>query len=231
MFKNMLNPLTRALVGVPDSRFGIVTGIANRLNSGRSEGWDTRFGAAQRKGLSSSVPATTFERNEHGHVIITITGLDLTGADEIKRLEDAGYCVGDCAKSCFKSTETNDYDRNHRLVAGKVHKIALVPGKEIARDSDRTTAALRKLGKKYGYGKPLAGHIPRICESVSYEQMEDMNIRYIASLHEPIKDSCGNPRVLNARRLDGGRWVNAHWDNPYNIWFDFGAFAFPVSVN
>ncbi len=230
MFKNMLNPLTRALVGVPDSRFGIVTGIANRLNSGRGEGWNTRFGAARREVLSSSAFATTLKRNEHGHVIITITGLDLTGAQEIERLEAAGYRMSDCAKSCLESANDDGYDKNHRLVAGRVCKIALVPSKAIARDSDRTTTALRKLGEEYGYGKPLAGHIPRICESVSYEQMEDMNIRYIASLHEPIKDSCGNPRVLNARRLDDGRWVNAHWDNPYNMWFDFGAFAFPVSV-
>ena len=223
--------LTRALVGTPDSRFGVVTDIANRLNSGRGDGWNTRFKAVQRKGFSSSVPANTFERNEHGHVVITITGLDLAGAAEIKRLEDAGYCVGDYAKSCFTSTEADDYDKNHRLVAGKVHKIALVPGKEIARDCDRTTAALRKLGQKYGYGKPRAGHVPRIRESVSDKQMEEMGIGYIASLHEPIKDFGDYPRVLNARRLDGGRWVDAHWDNPYNMWFDFGAFAFPVPVS
>ena len=231
MFKNALGPLTRTLVDISESRFGVVADVANRLNSGRGTGWDTRFRAARRKGFSSSVPASAFARNEYGHVIITITGLNLTGADEIKRLEEAGYRVGDYAKSCFASTETDDYDKNHRLVAGQTHKIALVLGKEIARDCDRTTTALRKLGEKYGYGKPLAGHVPRIRESVSDKQMEEMDIGYIASLHEPIKDSDDYPRVLNALRLDDGRWINAHWDNPYNLWFDFGAFAFPVSVN
>ncbi len=231
MFKNMLSPLTRALVGISDSRFSVVSDTTNRLNSSRDIGWNTRLKSVRRKGLCSSVSATAFERNEHSHAIITITGLDLAGADEIKRLEDAGYRVSDYAKSCFKGTEADDYDKNHRLVAGQVHKIALVPGKEIVRDSSRTTATLRKLGEKYGYGKPLAGHIPRIRESVSDKQMEEMGFWYIASLHEPIKDSDDYPRVLNALRLDDGRWINAHWDNPYNLWFDFGAFAFPVSVN
>jgi hypothetical protein len=226
MPKDMFGSLTRALVGIPDSRFGVVADAANHLSSGRGDGWSTRF--TVRRKFSSSVPASAFARNEYGHVIITITGLNLTGADEIKRLEEAGYRVGDYAKSCFASTETDDYDKNHHLVAGQVHKIALIPGKEIARDCDRTTTALRKLGEKYGYGKPLAGHVPRIRESVSDKQMEEMGIWYIASLHEPIKNSNDCPRVLNARR---GRWVNAYWDNPYNLWFDFGAFAFPVPAN
>ena len=169
-----------------------------------------------------------FERNEHGHIIITFAGLDLTGADEIKRLEETGYRVGDYAKSCFTSAADDGYDKNHRLVAGQLYKVALVPGKEIEHDSDRTTANLRKLGEKYGYGKPLGGHIPRIRESVSDKQMEEMGFDYIAGLHDPIKDSDGRPDVLCADRSDGGRWVDACWDSPGAQWLGSGAFAFPV---
>jgi len=172
-----------------------------------------------------------FERNEHGHVIITFTGLDLTGAQEILRLEAAEYRVGDYAKSCFTSTADDGYDKNHRLVAGQLYKVALVPGKEIERQSDRTTENLRKLGLKYGYGKPLGGHVPRIRESVSDKQMEEMGIVYVASLHEPIKDSDGYPSVLNADRSDAGRWVNTSWDYPDPQWNDHGAFAFPVPAS
>lgn len=230
MSKDMLGPITRALVGIPDSRLGVVADIANRLNSDRGEEWDARFKAVLREGLSAPAPTTTFERNGHGHVIITITGLDLAGADEIKRLEAAGYRVGDYAKSCFKSTRADGYDKNHRLGA-REYKLALIPGKEIARDSDRTTAALRKLGDKYGYGKPRGGHIPRIREAVSDKQMEEMGIWYIASLHDPIKDSGGDPGVLIARRDDDGRWVDACWVGPGGRWDDDGAFAFPVSAS
>jgi hypothetical protein len=169
-----------------------------------------------------------FERNEHGHVIITFTGLDLTGADEIKRFEAAGFRVGDYAKYCFTSTKADGYDKNHRLVAGQTYKIALVPGKEIERDSDRLTVNLQKLGEKYGYGKPLGGHIPRIRESVSDKQMKEMGFVYIVSLHDPIKDSGGFSRVLDARRRVDSRWVGTGWGRPNDQWSDSGAFAFPV---
>jgi hypothetical protein len=169
-----------------------------------------------------------FERNANGHVVITITGLDLTGAQEVARLKGAEYRVSDDAKSCFESTATDSYDANHRLVAGQTYKVALVPGKEIEHGFDRTTANLCKLGEKYGYGKPLAGLIPRIRETVSDKQMGEMGIWNIASLHEPIKDSDGLPLVLIANRLDGGRWVFAFSDDPGGQWPGDGAFAFPV---
>jgi hypothetical protein len=171
------------------------------------------------------------ERNEHGHVIVTVTGLDLTGAQEIERLEAAGCRLSDYAKSCLLSKKKDSYDKNHRLVANQAYKVALMPGKEIP-DADRTTQALRKRGmEKYGYGKPLGGLIPRIRESVSDKQMEDVGIWYIAVLHDPIEDSGGYPRVLSSDRDGGGRWVKAGWDSPDSRWSGDGAFAFPVSAS
>ena len=175
-----------------------------------------------------------FERNEHGHIIVTVTGLDLTGAQEIERLEAAGYVLSDYFKSCLLSKKKDSYDKNHRLVAGQSYKLALMPGKEIERDVDRTTDALRKRGmEKYGYGKPLGGHIPRVRESVSDKQMEEMpgSPWYIAGLHDPIEDSDGDPGVLGANRGDGGRRLRASWGAPGVQWYDNGLFAFPVPAS
>jgi hypothetical protein len=169
---------------------------------------------------------SAFERNEHGHAVITITGLDLSGADEVERLEAASYRVSDYAKSCFKSTKGDGYDKNHRLEPNRAYKIAIVPGKEIERDADRTTANLQKLGEKYGYQKPLAGIVPRIRETVSDEMMKDLDVWYIAALHDPIKDSVGGPGVLSADRSGGGRWVDAYWGDPGDRWSSHGSFAF-----
>ena len=170
-----------------------------------------------------------FERNEHGHVVLSITGLDLTGEQEIERLIAAGFRVSDWAKSCLTSTKADSYEEKHRLVAGQVYKIALMPTKEIERDADRTTEALRKRGiEKYGYGKPLGGIAPRIRESVSDKQMEEMGSWYIAAAHDPIKDSDGNPRVLRSNRLDDGPWLLASIDHPVYPWDVDGAFAFLV---
>ena len=174
----------------------------------------------------------TFDRNEHGHVVITFIGTDITGAQEIELLRSEGYRVGDYAKQCLTSTKPDSYDAKHRLVAGQTYKVALVPGKEILKDFERTTENLRKLGmEKYGYGKPLAGFIPRIRQKVSDKQMEEMGIWYIASPHDPIKDSDGLPDVLIAIRSGGGRWVRAYYGDPGYQWGDGGAFAFPVSAS
>src|SRR3989344_4952885 len=95
-----------------------------------------------------------FERNEHGHVVLTFTGLDITGAEEIARLKAASYRVNNYAESCFLSTKDDGYDKHHRLEAGRIYKVAFMPGKEIERDGDRTTENLRKRGMQlYGYGK------------------------------------------------------------------------------
>lgn len=174
----------------------------------------------------------SFERNEHGHIVFTITGLDLTGEQEIKRLEDAGFRFSEYAKSCLSSTKKDGYDKNHRLVGGQKYKVALMPTREIERNSDRTTDALRKRGiEKYGYEKPLAGIIPRIREAVSDKQMEEMGFWYIAAPHDPINDSGGSPSVLCASRNGDGRWVGADLDLPDSYWFDSGAFAFLVPAS
>lgn len=171
----------------------------------------------------------TFERNEYGHVVLTFTGLDLTGAAEVERLHNGGNLMSDYAKSCFLSTKKDSYDKRHRLVAGQTYRVALMPGREIERGSDRTTEALRRRGmERYGYGKPLAGLVPRIREVLSDERMKELDIWYVAALHEPITDSDGYPGVLYSYRDDGGGWVFAGWGRPVDQWYGFGSFAFQV---
>lgn len=174
----------------------------------------------------------SFERNEYGHIVLSLDGLDLTGQQEVERLIAAGFRVSDRAKSCLTSTKKDGYDKNHRLVAGERYKIALMPTREIVRDSDRTIDALRTRGiEKYGYGKPLAGIVPRIGESVSDKLMEEMGFWFIAASHDTIKDSDGNPDVLCAHRDGDGRWVDASWVHPDDRWNDSGAFAFLVPAS
>ena len=172
------------------------------------------------------------ERNEHGHVVLTFTGLDLMGVAEIGRLEAGGYRVSNYAKSCMLSLEEDSYDKHHRLEADRIYKVALMPGREIERDSDRTTANLRDRGmKRYGYGKPVAGLLPRVRESLSDKQMEELDIWYAAALHDPITDSGGSPSVLYTDRRGVGRLVSAGWGEPGDRWGDDGAFVFPVSAS
>lgn len=175
--------------------------------------------------------SVSLTQNQYGHFVVTITGLDLTGAQEIERLEALGYCVSGYAKSVLQSAGKDGYDQKHRLVAGQSYQIAIVPGKAIARDCDRTTGNLRKEGLKFGYEKPLAGIMPRIRELVSDKQLEEMGFWYIVGLHDGILDSSGRPDVLTADRDGGGRWLRASWDKPDDQWHDSGAFAFLVPAS
>ncbi len=168
---------------------------------------------------------TNFTVNEHGHVVFTITGLDLTGAQEEARLEAEKFNVWKYAKQILTSTNSDSYDRNHRLVGGQQYKIVLLPGKHI-KSSERTTENLRTEASKLGYGKPVAGVIPRIREIVSDEKMEELGIWYIVALHDPIKDSDGGSNVLGSDNSDGGRLVGELRGQPDNQWLDGGAFAF-----
>jgi hypothetical protein len=170
-----------------------------------------------------------FERNEHGHIVLTIIGLDLTGEQEVERLTAAGFRMSNWAKSCLLSTKKDGYDKNHRLVAGVPYKVALMPTWEIEHNDNRTTDALRTWGiERYGYAKPLAGIVPRIRETVSDKQMEGMGFWYIATPHDTIKDSGGVPFVLSADRRGDGPWLRAGWGHPDRRWNYDGAFAFLV---
>ena len=44
-----------------------------------------------------------------------------------------------------------------------------------------------------------------------------------------LRNSDGNPNLLNANRNDGGRRLNTYYDNPDNQWNDNGGFAFSLS--
>lgn len=170
-----------------------------------------------------------FERNEHGHILISITGLALTGEQEIQRLSEAGFRTSDYAKSCLTSKKKDGYDRCHQLEEGRQYQLIIVPGKEV--EKNRTTAELRKYAAGFGYAQPLAGIVPRIRETVSDEMMKEMGFWFIAAFHNPITDSDGFPHLLHAYRSDDGRWVRAPWVRPGNQGYDDGAFAFVVPAS
>jgi hypothetical protein len=190
---------------------GLIADLGHKLQGGSlSEDEFARF-------LKRQNPfAFPFSKNEHGHYIIEVTGLALTGAEEIARLEAAGFRVGDYAKSMLTSTNPDSYDALHRLEDDKMYKVALILGKEVK--ENRTTANLQAYGHSFGYGKPLAGIQPRIREVVSDKQLEEMGVNYIASLHETINDSGGHPIVLSSDRNGDGQWLLGFWDHPVNEW-------------
>ncbi|PID51937.1 MAG: hypothetical protein CR972_04510 [Candidatus Moraniibacteriota bacterium] len=167
-----------------------------------------------------------FSKNEHGHCVFTITGLNITGKQDKARMEESHFRVSKYAGKVLASTNNDSYDKNHRLEDGKEYNIVLIPGCEVTKN--RTTANLQAYARSFGYEVPLAGVIPRIREVVSDRQMKQMDIWHIVALHTPIKDTDDDPVVLSAGRDGNGCWIRTAWDNPVSTWNDYGAFAFVV---
>lgn len=222
MSKDMLGSVVRASVSVPQGRMELLARIASDLahDNLRGEEWFTHYDRLRAEGL----PPPRFERNEHGHIIISITGLALTGKQEIERLEGAKFRISNFANSCLTSKKKDGYDECHRLEDGRAYTLALVPTKDVP--GNRTTAKGRKYGESFGYKQPLAGVIPRIREVVSDEGMEAMGFRFITALHEPITDADGDLGLLNASRSSDGRWVGAGWIDHDDQWSGNAALAF-----
>lgn len=164
-------------------------------------------------------------------ITFTITGLGLTGAEWVTRLEAGSHRVSVWA--CDVLTKP-DYDQNHRLEAGKEYKVTLVFGKEIRKDSERTTADLkalarREIGKQAVSG--LKGELALLVrEKFTNKELEDMGIWYIAVLHESIIDSDGDASILVSSRSAHGSCVDADYGRPGPQWCGDGAFAFLVST-
>ena len=184
-------------------------------------------------------PPAQFERNEHGHIMVTVTGLNLTGQEEIDRLLAGGFRLCNWARSCLNGEDmigrvigVLSYDTAHRLVNQRSYKVALVPALEIYKqdEEDRTIDALRKRAmEKYGYSNPRAGIVPRIRESISDGRMEDMGFSDIIVPHDPIKDYGGDPCMLGIDRFHDSSWIHAYQITADRQWKETVAFAFLVS--
>lgn len=168
--------------------------------------------------LQSSV---ALKRNRNGHLTFMITGLDLTGVQEIERLEDTGYHLSEYAKLSFESREYN----RHRLEVGKKYNIALLPN-----GFGRTTEVVQSMAEKFGYNsKSPAGIAPRIREVISDEQMKtkEMNLIYITALSRVAAIYNGSLVFRSSCNGAGGSIVSYFdydgycWNNPFNNAFAF----------
>jgi hypothetical protein len=166
---------------------------------------------------------------ENGRLYFTVVSAGINADLWGKRLKGGGYELSEFARDVLSKP---DYDKNHRLKAGKTYKLGLVFGTEIAKKFERTTAnlqdyAFQKIGPKASEG--LKGELALlISEKFNNAELEAMWLSYIAVLHRPITDSDGDSLVLYSSRSDGS-YVGAYYDCPNVQWDDRGAFAFLAS--
>jgi len=194
---------------------GRVEAVWNKL--GGEEGVE-RF---LRGELTVSEPARRW-REQDGVIYFTLPPTDnTTGTEWIRRLEGKGFRVGDYAKKLLRSPD-------FKPTSGVTYEIVILKGM-IFEGSDRITKKIRAEADKRKLTKSNTEVACLIRENFSDEDIEAMGLWWIVVMHEPIKDSDGDPFLLGVHRYGAGRWLHADYDAPDSRWNRDDGFAFVVS--
>ncbi len=194
---------------------GKVEAIINKL--GGMEGVEKFL----RGELTVSEPARTW-REQDGVIYFTLPPTDGTaGSQWIERLEKKGFRNSDWAKSILKSED-------FKPTSGITYEIAVLKGM-LWNDNERTTKNIRAEADKRKWFKPNAEVACLIREMFTDKELEEMGLWWIVTMHEPIKDSDGDPNLLDAHRYVVGSWLGAAYDEPDFRWYRGLGFAFVAS--
>lgn len=195
----MLKSIVQTAVGVSEKRLELLAEIARMLaeRNPNGEAWYRYL----RRHLETSLPTSEaiFERNEHGHVVFTLTGLGLSGREELKALESRYYNVSASAKYALASLL---FDAEHQLALCRKYRVVLLPAEGPDAGTRRTLKEVCEEAERLGYGRSVAGIMPRIRESISDKQMEEMGIESVIAFHEPLTGATGED-VLLTSEFDG----------------------------
>lgn len=156
-----------------------------------------------------------------GVIRFSVTSDGTTGEQWIARLESKGFRVGDYAKSVLRS-------KSFKPTTGITYEIAVLKG-ELFSDNERITKNIRKDAKNRKLTTPNAEVACLIREKFSDKELEAMGLYWIVTMHEPIKDSGGDPILLDAFRGGDGSWLYAYYGSPDRRWGRSSGFAFVVS--
>jgi len=170
--------------------------------------------------LTVSEPIRSW-REQDGVIYLSVTSDGTTGPEWIARLEKRGYRVSDYTKSVLCS-------KDFKPTSGVTTEIAILKGM-LFEDSNRITKKIRAEAESRKLSTPNAEIACLIKEKFSDKELEAMGLYWIVAMHEPIKDSDGDPRLLNAGRDGNGSWLSTRYDDSVREWGRGYGFAFVVS--
>lgn len=163
---------------------------------------------------------------KNGVIYFSVTSDNESGEGWTPRLEAKGFRMSDYAKSVLCSSDFKPTD-------GVTYEIAVLKGMLFS-DNDRVTKKIRAAAYagKFTNGQrlfdPNAEVACLIREKFTDEEIKKMGLWWIVAMHEPIKDSDGDPRLLGAYRHDDGWWLDAfyvgldfRWHREYGFVFTF----------
>ena len=212
MSDDKLGQSTRKLVGLPTQMLGIVFDLLEKLTGPKGTMWLRRLKRFLREENPFGVPKI-FEIITDGR----------SGEQHVTGLEVRGDRVGDYAKKLLlgeKFVATN----------GLPYRLALITGDEFE-DDQRTNEKIRAEAAERGYLDPPVELAPYVREMFSNEDLEQMGLRILVIMHQPIADSDGSLRLLGLDHRDGGRWLDAFRGNPGFRWRRDRGFLFLVPAS
>ena len=161
-------------------------------------------------------------REQDGIIYFTLPPTDgTTGRQWIERLAGKKIQIGEYSKYIFLS---NDF----KPTIGIITEIAVIKGM-LFEDSERVTKNIRAMAESLKFTKPNPEVACLIREMFTDAEIEEMGLRWIVAMHEPIKNSDGDPGLLGTDRDGAGPWLNAHGGRPDNQWNRDNGFAFAVA--
>jgi len=171
--------------------------------------------------------------NEHGHFIVEFVGSDARGEAEIHALTLMGFDLVDPIRQCLVISGATGYDAAHRLITGRVYRMAIMPGDGIPIARQRTTGAVKALAAGYGYTSvPRAGHVVHARKVLPAGLLKAMGFKYISALHEPISDFRGHGKhFVVSDDLEGPAIGVGHAgpeDDSHGEWGDRGGFLYEI---
>lgn len=160
-------------------------------------------------------------REEDGVIYFSVTSDGTSGVDWITRLENKGLLVGDYAKQVLRTP-------SFKPTNGVTTEVAVLKG-ILFKDQSRITSKIRTEADKRKLQTPNAELACLIREKFTDKEIEQMGLRDIIAMHEPINDPGGVPGLLDTGRGGFGCSFGPYGGHPGDWWSHVGGFAFAVA--
>jgi hypothetical protein len=161
-------------------------------------------------------------REQDGVIYFSVTSDGTTGPEWISRLKKKGLHIHEPALQVLRS-------KDFKPTKGVTREIAVLKVMLLEVD-EYTSEKIRIEGGNRNFLKPEAEVACLIRDKFTDEEIEAMGLWYIVTMHEPIQDFEGKPRLLYSDRSgkDGCR-LCAGYAGPKDSWGSYGGCAFVVS--
>ena len=171
--------------------------------------------------IPTAPTSTAWTVDYEGNIHFTLTSNGFTREQWEQHLERRGWQIGDYARQLLRRASKAPTN-------GVTYNIVVRPGNKI-NDSNRTTEKIRAPADKKGWLKPHWEVACLIRDTFTDESLEQMGLWLILVMHQPIKDSDGDPGLLSADRRGDGRRLFTYCVNPGRRWDREDGFAFVAS--